>query len=250
MVPEKLAPQLTEALRRSAMFLPAIDHGQTVASTYDYVQEVPPANPQAEADALWLDRSIRGEVPLRDWLLLTGIPVSEKEFDDIQSVGPDGKVIMRALEVSNAKISNQSQLSAFHADFFSEAGAASVVPQPGQTQVVNGQSLTWRAVRTLDGYVDLKLGQKPPTDYCVGYAWTEIEVTNDLQAWLGIGSDDGMKIWLNGELVSDRWKHNVSHLDDDVVPLKLKAGKNHLLLKVQNKTRDWSFIARLRYRDR
>jgi hypothetical protein len=249
-VPEKMAGQLTAALRRSALLLPAIDHGQAVASTYDYVQEIPPAIPQAEADALWLERSMRGQVLLRDWLLLTSIPVSQQEFDDVQSVGPDGKVILRTFEVNQAKVSRASQLSAFHTDFFGEAGAASVLPQVGQTQVVDGHTLTWRAVKSLDGYVDLKYGQKGPSDYCVGYAWAEVEVSADIQAWLGIGSDDGLKLWHNGELVLDRWRHRISQLDDDVVPIKLKAGKNHLLLKVQNMTRDWSFVARLRYRDR
>ncbi len=249
-VPEKMAGQLAEVLRRSGVFLSAIDHGQPVASTYDYVLEVPAASPQAEADAAWLDRSMRGEVPLRDWLLLTSVPVNQKEFDDIQSVGSDGKVIMRALEVSSAKISRASQLSAFHTDFFSELGADSVQPKIGQTQAIDGHTLTWRAVKALDGLVDLKAGQESPTEYCIGYAWAEIELSTGTPAWLGIGSDDGMKAWLNGELVCDRWQHNVSHLDDTVVPLKLKAGKNHLLLKVQNITRDWNFVARLRFRDR
>jgi hypothetical protein len=250
-VPEKLASQLTGALRRSAVFLPAIDQGRTIASHFDYVLEVPPADPKKDADAAWLDRGMRAEIPLRDWLLLTSLPVTEKDFSDIERVGADGVSHLSALEVSNAKVSRSAQVSAFHTNFFDATGASSVMPKLGQTQVVDGRTLTWRAVRSTDGYVDMKTGHKTgPDEYCVGYAWTEIEVTADLTAWLGIGSDDGLKVWLNGELVNDRWQHRVSHLDDDVVPLKLKAGPNRILLKVQNKTRDWSFIARLRFRDR
>lgn len=250
-VPEKMAGPLTDALRRSAVFLPAIDHGQAVASSYDYLLEVPPANPQADASAAWLDRSMRGEIPLRDWLLLTSVAVDEKDFLGVEGVGPDGTVRLKAVEVTTAKVSRAAQASAFYTNFFDAAGAASVAPKLGQTQTIEGQTLTWRAVKSLDGFVDMKTGHKTgPDEYCVGYAWTEIEVSKDMTAWLGIGSDDGLRIWLNGELVNDRWQHRISHLDDEVVPLKLKAGPNRILLKVQNKTRGWSFISRLRFRDR
>lgn len=250
-VPEKLAGAVADAIRRSAVFLPAIDHGRPVAGSFHYVLEVPPASAQREADAAWLDRSMRGEIPLRDWLLLTSLPVDEKDFGEIERVDADGTVRLRAVEVGTARVSGTAQASAFNTNFFDAAGAASVAPKLGQTQVIDGRTLTWRAVKSLDGYVDMKTGHKNgPDEFCVGYAWTEIEVSSAITAWLGIGSDDGLKVWLNGELVNDRWQHRISHLDDDVVPLKLKAGANRILLKVQNKTRNWSFLARLRYRDR
>ena len=63
-----------------------------------------------------------------------------------------------------------------------------------------------------------------------------------------MGSDDGIKIWLNGELVNDKWIRRISRIDDDIVPLRLKKGKNQLLIKIQNATGDWSFIYRLRTR--
>jgi hypothetical protein len=248
-IPEKMAGPVSDALRRSAIFLPAIDRGQAVTSTYDYLLQVPPKNPQLDADAAWLDRSMRGETPLRDWLLLTSLPVNESDFNEIKEVDADGTVQLRALEVGGAKVSRTAQANAFHANFFDAAGAASVMPKLGQTQIVDGRTLTWRAVKSSDGYVDMKTGHKEgPDEYCVGYAWTEIEVAANTTAWLGIGSDDGLKVWLNGELVNDRWQHRISQLDDDVVPLQLKAGSNRILLKVQNKTRNWSFIARLRFR--
>jgi hypothetical protein len=248
-IPEKMAGPVTQALRRSAIFLPAIERGQAVASTYDYVLQVPPTSPRLDADAAWLDRSMRGEAPLRDWLLLTSLPVDESDFTDVKEVDADGTLQLRALEVSSARVSGTAQANAFHTNFFDAEGAASVTPKLGQTQVIDGRALTWRGVKSLDGYVDLKTGhQDGPDEYCVGYAWTEIEVGANTQAWLGIGSDDGLKVWLNGELVCDRWQRRISRLDDDVVPLTLKAGANRILLKVQNKTRHWSFIARLRFR--
>ena len=52
-VPGAVAGNLVSALRQHLQFLPAIDHGKPVAGTADYVLEVPPANPQAAADAAW-----------------------------------------------------------------------------------------------------------------------------------------------------------------------------------------------------
>lgn len=40
-IPAPMVPALTKALQRSAVFAPAVDHGQSVAGTYDYLVEVP-----------------------------------------------------------------------------------------------------------------------------------------------------------------------------------------------------------------
>lgn len=248
-VPAKMTGPLAEALKR-AVFLPAMASGTPVASTYDYVLEVPPANPEVDADVLWMDRSMRGEIPLLNWRILTSIPVPQREFAEIEGIAADGKVVMQAFEVSERRVSRASQESAFKSDFFGEGGAGSVMPEEGQPQVVDGRPYTWRSIQSRNGFVNLREGIYPQPEYCIGYAWTEIEVSADTQAWLGIGTDDGAKIWFNGDLVHDRWARHSSRIDDDIVPLRLKAGKNHLLIKIQNITDAWSFITRLRFRDR
>jgi hypothetical protein len=150
---------------------------------------------------------------------------------------------MQALRVSTAKTSRASQMNAFNTDWFTEAGADTVRPAPGDPQHIDGTTLTWKRVNAPDGLVDF--GEH---DYSVGYAWTEFESPSNTEAWLGLGSDDGVKIWLNGQLVCDQWIRRSARLDDDVIPLRLKKGKNHLLIKIQNATGEWSFIARLRTR--
>jgi hypothetical protein len=40
-IPAAMAPALAKALQRSSVFVPAVDHGQFVAGTYDYLVEVP-----------------------------------------------------------------------------------------------------------------------------------------------------------------------------------------------------------------
>lgn len=49
-----------------------------------------------------------------------------------------------------------------------------------------------------------------------------------------IGSDDGLTVWRDGERVYDKWTARTSRLDDDVVPLRLRAGKDPFLIGIQN----------------
>ena len=244
-VPDALAAPLTAALAK-AVVAPAMDHGVPVAGILDYVLEVPPANPALEADQLWLRSTAYPVLPLPDWLVLRPIEVSEKDFES-QVVGEtaSGMLILNAMEVNNSKVSRAAQTNAFNSDWFAAAGADSVRPKEGDKQNVdNGKVLSWQKVRSKDGFVDMQTGI--PKDYTVGYAWTEFDISNATDAWLGLGSDDGVKIWLNGELVHDKWVRRPSRVDEDVVPLHLQKGVNRMLIKIQNVTLDWSFIYRLR----
>ena len=249
-VPAPLVPALTEALKRSAFFLPAIARGTPVAGSYDYQLKIPAANPQLAADAAWLNGEARVDVPFKSWLVLKAVRVPEQVFSTIAGVSADGTVMLSAVTAgSSNKVSTASQMNSFNSDWFDGAGAASVQPVAGQKQEVDGEKLTWKEMKPDHGLVDF-LGSATvgKLDYCVGYAWTEVEVPEDTDAWLGIGSDDGLKVWLNGDQVNDKWIARTSRLDDDVVALRLRKGKNQFLIKIQNVRGLWSFTARLRVR--
>src|SRR6185503_9361024 len=63
--------------------------------------------------------------------------------------------------------------------------------------------------------------------------------------WLfGMGSDDALKVWLNGKLVHENWVARSARMDDDLVELPMQKGKNRLLLKIQNGTGGWEFMCR------
>ena len=244
-VPPPLVAPLTEALRQTAI-LPAIDHGVAVAGVLDYILEVPPPNREVDADLAWLGSSAYPDVPIDQWLLLRPIKVSELDFTStVEGETPTGTVVFKALQVSDAKVSRAAQMNAFNSDWFGEGGAATVLPKEGDKQTVDGTTLTWQRVKSNKGFVNMQSGPIN-IDYTVGYATAEFEVPAAVDAWLGIGSDDGLKIWLNGEMVHDKWIRRQSRIDDDAVPLHLKAGKNRILIKIQNATIDWSFLYRLR----
>lgn len=244
-VPPALVGALTELLRQ-AVILPAIDHGNAVAGGLDYILDVPPANREIDADIAWLGSAGYPEISIGPWLVLRPIKVPEVNFTStVEGETPAGTLVFKALQVSDAKVSRAAQMNAFNSDFFGAAGAGSVQPKEGDKQTVDGIALTWQRVKSEKGFVDLRAGFGN-VDYSVGYATAEFEAPAESDAWLGIGSDDGIKIWLNGEMVHDKWVRRPSRIDDDVVPLHLKAGKNRILIKIQNATIDWSFLYRLR----
>ncbi len=242
--PAAVAGTLCEAMRASEVFAPALQDGKPVAGGLDYSFVLPPApDPQLAAETAWVQGEARVRVPIGSWLVLRPIRVAERLFTAVDRVRSDGTVMLKAVTAGTA------QLDSFFDDWFnSSGGAASVQPVAGQEQAVGGEKLFWQRIRPVDAFVDLARGQGE-SDCCVGYAWTEIEAPTETDAWLGIGSDDGLKVWVNGRLVVDSWSVRPSRLDDDVVPFRLKAGRNQILLKVQNETDAWSFTARLRVRE-
>ena len=80
--------------------------------------------------------------------------------------------------------------------------------------------------------------------YVYGYAWAQINMPEETTAILGIGSDDSVKVWLNGELVHKHWTKRGVTPDEDMVPVTFRKGKNQLVLKIQNGALDWGFSCR------
>jgi CubicO group peptidase (beta-lactamase class C family) len=92
--------------------------------------------------------------------------------------------------------------------------------------------------------VDLHEGGDP-AEWAVAYAWAEIDLKQETKGLLGVGSDDALKVWLNGKLVHEHWVGRGVKVDEDMVPVMIPAGKNYLLLKVQNMIDGWGFACRL-----
>ncbi len=96
----------------------------------------------------------------------------------------------------------------------------------------------------MDGLVDLAalLGRM---DWVVAYAATTVPSSQARKMELRVGSDDDVKVWLNGELVLSRSEDRAATPDQDVVPVTLRKGDNQLLLKICNRQYSWGFYARI-----
>jgi CubicO group peptidase (beta-lactamase class C family) len=160
---------------------------------------------------------------LKSWLILKPI-----------SVARDG----------NNSPDEAAQKTAFAKDWLTDQGGeSSIRPQSGVKQKIGGTELEWQPVNSKSDVMDLK-GADAASDYAIAYAWCEVDAPQKTKAFLGIGSDDAVKVWLNGKLVHENWVGRQTKADDDIVAVELERGKNQLLLKVQNQQGDWSFICR------
>lgn len=105
----------------------------------------------------------------------------------------------------------------------------------------NGHSVKWaEAIADKKGKVNLGalLGA---SDWSVAYGYAEIESIHARETVLTCGSDDGIKIWLNGKVVHRHEIGRIYRANSDAVTVHLEAGINKILVKVDNYTLGWAF---------
>lgn len=122
----------------------------------------------------------------------------------------------------------------------------SINPLKLETVKVDNRLLRWREIRVLDpqGVVDLTQFFRQ-TNWVACYAYTEFVVDDEMDAELRVGSDDSVKVWLNGKLVHQFGGMRGLSVDQDRIRVRLQKGVNRLLLKVTQGGGGWEFSARL-----
>lgn len=132
---------------------------------------------------------------------------------------------------------------AFERAFIDET---SIEPLRTEAVRIDNRLLRWREIRVSDpqGVVDLtQIFQQ--TEWVACYAYTSFIVDNDTDAEIRIGSDDSVKVWLNGKLVHQFEGMRGLSIDQDRIRVRLQKGVNHLLLKVTQGGGGWEFCVRL-----
>jgi len=133
---------------------------------------------------------------------------------------------------------------AFARDYLTaQGGEAGVSPVSGQKVTIAGKDYEWRLLRSDSDVVSFAPESSAPA-HSIAYAWAEVEVPEASKLILGIGSDDGVKLWVNGQLVHENWVSRGVEKDQDLVAVSLNKGANRLLLKVQNDDGAWGFTCR------
>jgi len=127
-------------------------------------------------------------------------------------------------------------------------------PYPPETESINmsktyvgksGKEVGWKEIQANSDMVDLA-AMMQPNEAAVAYALTYVISPDERKVDLLIGSDDSVKVWLNGEQV---WRNQVQRAalpDQDKVSVTLKPGVNTLLLKIAQGGGAWGFVARFR----
>ena len=109
---------------------------------------------------------------------------------------------------------------------------ADAAPVAGESQ--GGR--TWTTFSDIDDYMDLQAYFGGGAANGVTYAFTRILADAGMSVNLRFGSDDGIKIWLNGILVYTAAETGTWSIIQQTVPVELVAGENRLLVKIKNTT--------------
>ncbi len=79
----------------------------------------------------------------------------------------------------------------------------------------------------------------------IGYCFANIVSPTYQSARLLFGSDDGAKVFLNGEQIFSKQVARGIKRDEEKVPIHLRKGVNRLLFKIEQGDGDWGLMARI-----
>jgi WD40 repeat protein len=96
-----------------------------------------------------------------------------------------------------------------------------------------------------DAFVDLRARYPETPEKVAGYALRDLVVPQARTVKLLAGSDDTLRVWLNGKRVVESLKVRLAALDQDSALVELKPGVNRLLVEVGNVNGTWGFVLRL-----
>lgn len=137
------------------------------------------------------------------------------------------------------------RLPGLYTDFLHAfGGEAAVHPVDGQEVVYSGGTCRWKRHTSPADAIDLDAAVTK-TDRVVAYAYRDIPSTKPQACILSIGSNDGIRVWLNGEEILDLPGPRGLQKDHNMVPVALRQGSNSLLLKIEDRGNRWGFACRL-----
>lgn len=103
-----------------------------------------------------------------------------------------------------------------------------VGPYPGKLVDVD-----WRKLGREQRYCEYSLNRAvQPTTAAIAYLGGTVASKSGQSGLLMLGTNGAYQVWLNGELVATRDLDTGLATDDDAWPIKLRAGENHLLVKL------------------
>jgi hypothetical protein len=152
---------------------------------------------------------------VRTWLVLAPIPL-----DDGQS-GADG--------LSKEQLKDEAKLQ----------------PKDGDKVKAGGKDLAWKKHKAEEHLVDFNAILGAQTEDSVAYAVCYLVADEEMKGVkMKTGSDDQLKVYLNGKKVHEFTEPRSADKDQDTTDVTLQKGVNVLVCKVVNEKVDWSLCVR------
>ncbi len=159
---------------------------------------------------------------MREWLLLGPLPLVDDHDKNVAPV----------------------KLPGMYRDYLEAYGGESHPRIAEGVQVsFEGGSATWTRHRAPNDTVDLDESVSKAST-AVAYAYAEVSSATKQGCILALGSNDGIRAWVNGTLVWDHPAARRVEKDHDLIPVILEKGRNTVLLKVEQRGDQWGFACR------
>ena len=105
-------------------------------------------------------------------------------------------------------------------------------------------AVAWRKINAdPTGYVRLA-ELVTPNEQAVIYALGWLSAPEDTSAVMLVGSDDGVRVWINDALVHSNPAYRGATPDQDRIPVSLRKGRNKVLIKVLQGAGGWGYYVR------
>ena len=129
----------------------------------------------------------------------------------------------------------------FAAASLDEAHAKAFPPETEIELSKSYDNLKWRkADEFKDGTAHDLTGDNSAT-----YLYRTVHASQEMPLTLSLGSDDSIKLWVNGDVVLDKMVTRGVEPDQEQVTATLQPGENRLLLKISNGSGGYGFYFRL-----
>ena len=166
-----------------------------------------------------------------DYIRLLSIPDCQKEW---LLLGPFPNVDYE-YAINNNHLRTNENISIF------DDHNISIYPKPGDS--ICGHE--WKIFNTSRDYIDFK-DRELGSDFNTMYAFSYIVADNGGDFILSLAADDGIKVWINGELVLEKnLTAQDANLNKYTLAIQLKEGLNTLLVKVAQQTDEFGFFANI-----
>ena len=145
----------------------------------------------------------------------------------------------------------------FVAGPFENHGLDEVLPPERSINLAAGMTGKAGIVRWRKGLPELRLASSgraavfdfaamfTPNTQTVAYALIHVKSPSAMDATLLLGSDDGVKVWVNGTVVHRHEQARGVRIDEDHVPIRLLKGWNPMLFKVGQGNNAWGLAVRI-----
>ena len=114
---------------------------------------------------------------------------------------------------------------------------------------MNKPDIKWRKAEVDERGIVWLSQQLTPFNNCHAFAVTEIISDKTVETTFLTVTNDGAFIWLNGELILESYKERPLYYNQFNLPVKLKKGKNTLVLMVMQGGGSWGFHVNIKADD-